>query len=166
MFTVFILLLLAIFIAYRIHEAISAWRLAQGIKEFKERGFKGAIPPSNPTPLEFKTGLVLSFIIISAIGMNILDDRFIPYFIGGLLVAPFIPIFFFRSDIPEETPDAPGGWLVNYIDPMKCEWWIKENPVALWEYGYKQYGRIMVASIVNIVIYATLIVLVILTPNA
>lgn len=164
MFTVFILLLLVIFIAYRVHEAISAWRLTKGIKEFKERGFKGAIPPFSPTPLEFKAGLALSFIIITAIATKMLDDHIIPYFIGGLLVAPFIPIFF-RSDIPEETPDVPGGWLVNYIDPMKCEWWIKENPVALWDYGYKQYGRIMVASIVNVVIYVTLIVLVVLSHN-
>ena len=55
MFLTFLLLMLIAFIPFQVYKAVVAWRLTKGIKEFKERNFKGVLPPFDPVPSELNS---------------------------------------------------------------------------------------------------------------
>lgn len=163
-----LVLLLVAFIPFQVYKAVVAWRLTKGIKEFKERNFKGALPPFDPVPSELKSFSIL-FVLIVLLVVSMLDSWVIPYVFGGLIIAAIIPEFFFNKDIPEGVPEKPcsePGEVLFGCDVLIHDWWVQENPHALWEYGYKEYGKIMVGSIIKIVTCIALVVLAVVSPNA
>lgn len=167
MFLTLLVLLLIAFIPFQVYKAVVAWRLTKGIKEFKERNFKGALPPFDPVPSGLKSFSFIFMLVAVAVALK-LDTQVIPYVIGGLIIAGIIPAFFFNKDIPEGVPEDPGfeGFEILFgCDLLTHDWWVHENPHALWEYGYKEYGKIMVSSILKIVISIALVVLAVVSPN-
>lgn len=167
MFLTLLVLLLVAFIPFQVYKAVVAWRLTKGIKEFKERNFKGVLPSFNPVPSELKSFSVI-FVLIVLLVVSMLDSWVIPYVFGGLIIAGIIPAFFFNKDIPEGVPEKPcsePGELLFGCDVLIHDWWVKKNPHALWGYGYKEYGKIMVSSIIKIVTCIALVVLAVVSPN-
>lgn len=167
MFLTLLLLMLIAFIPFLVYKAIVAWRLTKGIKEFKERNFKGPLPSFNPVPSELKS-FTFIFVLIAVVVVLKLDAQVAIYVIGGLIIAGIIPAFFFNKDIPEGVPEKPcvePGELLFGCDVLIHDWWVKKNPHALWEYGYKEYGKIMISSILKIIVSIALVTLAIVSPN-
>ena len=167
MFLTLLLLILIAFIPFQVYKAIVAWRLTKGIKEFKERNFKGPLPSFDPVPSELKSFSFIFMLIAVAVTLK-LDAQVVPYVIGGLIIAGIIPAFFFNKDIPEGVPEDPGfeGFEILFgCDLLTHKWWVHKNPHALWEYGYKEYGKIMVSSILKIIVSIALVTLAIVSPN-
>ena len=168
MFLTLLVLLLVAFIPFQVYKAIVAWRLTKGIKEFKEQGFRGSLPSYNPHPSELGAGLWLMLALMTVGGLLGVDSHVLPYLWGGLVAAAIIPVFFFNKDISEGVPEKPcsePSELLFGCDVLIHGWWVEENPHALWEYGYKKYGKIMVSSILGIIASITLITLAVVAPN-
>lgn len=167
MFLTLLVLLLVAFIPFQVYKAIVAWRLTKGIKEFKERNFKGPLPSFDPVPSKLKSFSFIFMLVAVAVALK-LDTQVVPYVIGGLIIAGIIPAFFFNKDIPEGVPEDPGfeGFEILFgCDRLTHDWWVHENPTALWEYGYKEYGKIMISSILKIIVSVVLVVLAVVSPN-
>ena len=167
MFLAFLLLMLIAFIPFQVYKAIVAWRLTKGIKEFKERNFKGPLPSFNPIPSDLNSFSFIFMLIAVAVTLK-LDTQVVPYVIGGLIIAAIIPAFFFNKDIPEGVPEKPcvePGELLFGCDVLIHDWWVHKNPHALWEYGYKEYGKIMVSSVLKIIVSIALVTLAVVSPN-
>lgn len=167
MFLTLLVLLLVAFMPFQVYKAVVAWRLTKGIKDFKERNFKGVLPPFDPVPSELNSFSFIFILIAVAVTLK-LDAQVALYVIGGLIIAGIIPAFFFNKDIPEGVPEDPGfeGFEILFgCDRLTHDWWVHENPTALWEYGYKEYGKIMISSILKIIVSIALVTLAIVSPN-